>query len=163
VHKELHFQSEGVKPAAHREGHGGCSQDHAGTEIQKSSKFPDGTFSASNGGNPVWRGNMDTAPAFETNQGNSSQRVEASSFNSLQFGSTSVALTGWRPAMSSTPNETCRLDDERRCFRSLIRGSRVMRMLFERIELAAVASGNLLIEGESGTGKELRRIAEGPY
>ncbi|MBV8136226.1 MAG: sigma 54-interacting transcriptional regulator, partial [Deltaproteobacteria bacterium] len=118
--------------------------------------FPEWYIPCSQRRQPSKERNMDTTSTIATNRPDLSKGLEPSSFNSSEFArSASIDLTRWRPAMSSTPNKTCCLDDQRTCFQGMIGGSRVMRRLFERIELAAAASGNLLIEGESGTGKEL--------
>ena len=95
---------------------------------------------------------METASTFERNQGASYEICEVSSFDPSQFGNASA---GWQAAGCPTSNEGRSSGSERTCFQGLVGRSPVMRTLFERIELAAAASGNLLIAGESGTGKEL--------
>jgi len=95
---------------------------------------------------------METASSFETNQGASYGICEVSSFDPSQLGKAPAA---WHAASCPISNGGRSSESERTCFQGLVGGSPVMRTLFERIELAAAASGNLLIAGESGTGKEL--------
>ncbi|GEM_PF-241905 len=72
----------------------------------------------------------------------------------LTYVRTHSALEGTR--IAALESAAARLPAaSRNRFHGLVGASAGMRRLYERIELAAAANGNLLVVGESGTGKEL--------